>query len=169
MAVFDMHAVQHLMMTCGQLSDWQPAQLAGHELEVISGRYKTQSKPGKRFAGSTRDVLGMNAKTTTDAALVLDVMTGYGFTKFVGQAPVGGYSALFGKTTLQGARIGLYGTGWRNVTLNETTQKLYDSAVEELKELGATVIQDPFVGAHIAAVQLCTGESCTAPPASASR
>lgn len=66
------------------------------------------------LAGATRDVLGPLTKTVEDAALALDVMTGYGTPEFVGVAPPGGYTGYFGKMTLKGKRIGLcaYLSSW---------------------------------------------------------
>ena len=42
-----------------------------------------------------------------DAAIALDVISQYGTAYFEGQAPKGGYTALLGKTTLEGKKIGL--------------------------------------------------------------
>jgi amidase len=98
------------------------------------------------LAGANRDVLGPIVKTVKDAALALDVMTGYGTPVFIGKAPAGGYSGLFGKLTLEGKKIGLYGTGWENLPLTLPVAKLYATAIEELKGLGATVVKDTFKG-----------------------
>ena len=104
------------------------------------------------LAGATRDVLGPIAKTVRDAAIALDVMTGYGTPAFVGKAPVGGYTASLGKKTLEGAVIGLYGPSWAPAAeaLSPEVQELYDTAVVELQALGATVVEDPFAGTGFA-------------------
>lgn len=44
----------------------------------------------------------------------------------------------------------LYGTGWKNATLTAEVAALYASAVEELKALGANVVEDPFKGSGFA-------------------
>ena len=98
------------------------------------------------LAGLTRDVLGPIAKTTKDAALALDVMTAYGSDAFIGKAPKGGYSGYFGKVTLEGKKIGLYGTGWEDAPLSDEVSALYSEAIAQMKALGATVVKDPFEG-----------------------
>ena len=106
------------------------------------------------LGGSTRDVLGPIAKTTLDAAMLLDVMTRYGTADFVGDAPDGGYTALFGNVTLDGARVGLFGPGWRNVSLAPEVTALYGEAVAEIEALGATTVPDPFAGTEFASLSV---------------
>ena len=113
------------------------------------------------LAGLTRDVLGPHAKTVTDAALALDLMTQYGTPAFRGKAPAGGYTSQLGKTTLEGKRIGLYGPGWKDVPLTEEIQALYDSAKEELAALGATLVDDPFAGTGFDALSPNEGYDAT--------
>ena len=101
------------------------------------------------LAGSTRDVVGPHAKTVYDAAVTLDVLAGPDESdpKTVaaeGKLPPNGYAAALNDTALQGKRIGLFGTGFKNVQLTPETQQLYDQAIIVLQEQGATVVADPF-------------------------
>jgi amidase len=105
------------------------------------------------LAGSARDVLGPIAKTVTDAALALNVISEHGKPTFRGAAPAGGYTALLGKTTLEGKRLGLYGAGWKDTPLSPAVQKLYAAAVGDLKALGAEVVEDPFAGTGLNALE----------------
>ena len=41
----------------------------------------------------------------------MNIISGYGTPDFKGSVPDGGYTALLGETTLEGARIGAYGPG----------------------------------------------------------
>ena len=105
------------------------------------------------LAGSTRDVVGPHARTVTDAALLLDVLAGYTAedpktVASIGMLPPGGYTSKLSHTALAGARIGLYGPGWRAAPLSEETQTLYAHAVEELKARGAILVDDPFAGSN---------------------
>lgn len=107
------------------------------------------------LAGSTRDVLGPHARTVRDAAIMLDVMAGYSeddpkSEAAIGKVPEQGYQAFLDETYLKGKRLGLYGPGWRTDELSEETQELYALAIEELKNLGAEVITDPFDGSGLA-------------------
>lgn len=103
------------------------------------------------LAGSTRDVVGPHAKTVYDAAVTLDALAGPDpadpkTDAAEGMLPPGGYAAALSDTALQGQRIGLFGTGFKNVQLTSETQTLYDQAIEVLQEQGATVVADPFAG-----------------------
>ncbi|WP_082377908.1 amidase [Pseudomonas sp. RIT-PI-q] len=101
------------------------------------------------LASSTRDVVGPISKTIEDAAIALNTLAGYTAddpktVASIGNVPREGYTSKLCKDRLRGRRIGLFGPGWRNVTLTAETQILYARAVEELEALGAIVIHDPF-------------------------
>jgi Asp-tRNA(Asn)/Glu-tRNA(Gln) amidotransferase A subunit family amidase len=102
-----------------------------------------------------RDVVGPLARCVSDAALCLDVLAGYSSEDpktlaGVGKQPVGGYTARLNKDALQGKRLGLYGNGWRNQPLSAEAEALYARAKEELRSLGATLVEDPFAGTGFA-------------------
>lgn len=98
--------------------------------------------------------LGPMARTVADAVKLLDLMVGYDaddpVTAFgVGKIPQGGYTKFLDKNALRGARIGVVresigqdsepdSEDFKNVTA------VFDSAVRELKEAGASVM-DPVV------------------------
>lgn len=101
------------------------------------------------LAGSTRDVVGPIARCVKDAALVMDVLAGYCVedpktVAGIGKRPVGGYAAAITPHAMKGAKLGLYGPGWRNRPLSDTTQALYARAQGEMTGLGATMVADPF-------------------------
>lgn len=109
------------------------------------------------LAGSTRDVVGPHAKTVYDAAVTLDALAGPDpadpkTEAAEGKLPLGGYTAGLSDTALQGQRIGLFGSGFKDVELTPETQTLYDQAVTVLQEQGATVIADPFAGTNFASL-----------------
>ncbi len=109
------------------------------------------------MAGSTRDVVGPHARTVVDAALLLDVLAGYTpedpkTVAAIDRIPQGGYTSKLSKDALKGARLGLYGPGWRSAPLSEECGALYAKAVDELKALGAVVVEDPFAGSGFAAL-----------------
>jgi amidase len=115
---------------------------------------------GTPLSGSTRDVFGPNAKSVYDAAAMLDVIAGFDSSDFktiasVGNIPAAGYVAGLSPTALAGKRIGLYGPGWKNRTVNNVsvpieltpeTQALYDAAVDVIEAQGAIVVESPFAG-----------------------
>lgn len=106
-------------------------------------------------AASTRDVLGPHAKTVYDAAIALDAIAGYTpedpkTEVAIGNLPVGGYTRALSESALQGKRIGLFGPGWRRVTLAPENQAHYDQAKNVLAAEGATLIEDPFAGSAFA-------------------
>lgn len=103
------------------------------------------------IAGSTRDVVGPHARTVTDAAILLDILAGYTpddqkTVASIGNIPKGGYTSKLSPTALRGARVGLYGAGWRSKPLSEEAQALYDRAMVEVAARGATLVADPFAG-----------------------
>lgn len=102
-----------------------------------------------------RDVVGPIARTVKDAALCLDVLAGYSpedpkTLAGVGKKPVGGYTAQFGSRSLAGARIGLYGPGWRTQPLSAEASELYARAAKELVQRGAVLVDDPFADSGFA-------------------
>ena len=114
------------------------------------------------LAGSTRDVVGPHARTVTDAAILLDVLAGYTpedpkTVAAIGNIPAGGYTALLDAAALDGARVGLYGPGWRDEPLSDEAAALYEGAIAELEALGAIVVEDPFAGSDFASIALPGG------------
>jgi len=107
------------------------------------------------LAGSTRDVVGPIARCVRDAALVLDAIAGYCVedpktVAGIGKRAPGGYAASIVPQALKGARLGLYGPGWRNRPLSEEIKALYAVAQGEIEGLGATCVPDPFAGSGFA-------------------
>jgi len=103
------------------------------------------------LAGSTRDVVGPHARTVWDAAVLMDVLAGYTpedpkTVASIGNLPEGGYTSKLAPRALYGKRLGLYGAGWRKKPISEETAGLYGVALEELKDLGAVLVDDPFAG-----------------------
>jgi amidase len=108
---------------------------------------------GVPLQGSTRDVFGPVAKTVYDAAVTLDVIAGHhpsdtNTNAAIGKIPEGGYAAGLSETSLQGKRIGLWGPGFKNLSLSPETQTVYNAAVEVLKAQGAIVVENPFQGSN---------------------
>jgi len=100
---------------------------------------------------SLRDVVGPIARCVRDAALTLDVLAGFSMEDpktiaGIGKKPKGGYTSKLDEKALLGKRIGLYGPGWRALPLSDETIKLYARSQEELKKLGALLVEDPFAG-----------------------
>jgi Asp-tRNA(Asn)/Glu-tRNA(Gln) amidotransferase A subunit family amidase len=100
---------------------------------------------------SLRDVVGPIARCVRDAALTLDALAGFSMedpktAASVGKIPKGGYASKLDKDALKGKRIGLYGPGWRTSTFGQETSSLYARAQEELRKLGANLVEDPFAG-----------------------
>jgi Asp-tRNA(Asn)/Glu-tRNA(Gln) amidotransferase A subunit family amidase len=98
---------------------------------------------------SLRDVVGPLARTVRDAALTLDVISGYTAADFktaacIGHRPAGGYAANWRSGALKGSRIGTYGPGWRAQPLSIEAAQLYERVQTELSTLGAQLVQDPF-------------------------
>lgn len=105
-----------------------------------------------------RDVVGPIARCVRDAALCLDVLAGYSAEDpktlaGVGKTPTDGYTSKLRPGALKGVRLGLYGAGWRSQPLSAEAQELYDRTKEELKELGAILVDDPFLGTGFAALR----------------
>ena len=100
---------------------------------------------------SLRDVVGPIARCVRDAALTLDALAGFSMEDpktiaSVGKRPKGGYASKLNKDAMKGKRIGLYGPGWRASALAEETKGIYARAQNELKKLGADLVEDPFAG-----------------------
>ena len=108
------------------------------------------------LAGSTRDVVGPHARNATDAALLLDALAGYTVedpktVAAIGKVPAGGYASRLSREALKGARLGLYGPGWRHSdALTAPTLALYETAKAELAACGAILVDDPFAGTGFA-------------------
>ena len=111
------------------------------------------------LAGSTRDVVGPHARTVTDAALLLDVLAGYTVedpktVASIGMIPAGGYASGLRPEALAGARLGVYGPGWRRQPLTPEAAALYEKTLAELRGLGAILVEDPFAGSGFADLAL---------------
>jgi amidase len=105
--------------------------------------------------GSTRDVVGTHARSVTDAALILDAIAGEAADDPKtavgrGRIPAGGYASLLSRDALKGKRIGLYGPGWRPEALTDEVETLYRRELTIIKDLGATLIENPFAGSPLA-------------------
>ena len=105
------------------------------------------------LSGTYVDVVGPMAKTVRDAALTLDVLAGPTEEDLAtyaadGNMPEHGYLAALDGRSLEGARFGLVGTGWRDdfLPLDPRTDEHYRRAIRTLEELGAEVVEDPFTG-----------------------
>ncbi len=108
---------------------------------------------------SQRDVVGPIARCVRDAALCLDVLAGFTMADpktvaAVGHLPPGGYAAGLAPGALRGARLGLYGPGWRNAPMTDETATLYARAQSELTASGAALLEDPFATTGFAGVAL---------------
>jgi Asp-tRNA(Asn)/Glu-tRNA(Gln) amidotransferase A subunit family amidase len=108
-----------------------------------------------------RDVVGPIARCVRDAALCLDVLAGYSSEDpktlaSVGRRPAGGYAASLSADALMGARIGLYGPGWRAQPLSDEATRLYERARQELRSAGAMLVDDPFAGSAFAELRKAT-------------
>jgi Asp-tRNA(Asn)/Glu-tRNA(Gln) amidotransferase A subunit family amidase len=102
-----------------------------------------------------RDVVGPISRCVRDAALTLDVLAGYcpedpKTIAGVGHQPRGGYAAGLRADPLAGARLGLYGPGWRDQPLSLETARCYAGAIAEIGALGAVLVDDPFLGSGFA-------------------
>ncbi len=109
------------------------------------------------IASSTRDVVGVHAKTVYDAAMLLQTIAGYSLddpktVAAIGRVPTEGYIAALSPGALRGKRIGLYGPGWRRTPLSDETLELYGRAVTELSAQGAVIVRDPFAGSDFAEI-----------------
>ena len=108
-----------------------------------------------------RDVVGPIARCVRDAALCLDVLSGYSAEDpktlaGVGRKPLLGYTSKLNVDGLKGIRLGLYGPGWRNQPLSAETKRIYDRAAQELEAQGAVLVDDPFVGSGFAELRQTT-------------
>jgi Asp-tRNA(Asn)/Glu-tRNA(Gln) amidotransferase A subunit family amidase len=104
--------------------------------------------------GSTRDTVGAHARSVTDAALILDAIAGetaedHKTAMGVGRIPAGGFASLLSRDGLKGKRIGLYGSAWRPQALTDEVETLYRQELAIIRDLGATLIENPFAGSQL--------------------
>ncbi len=107
------------------------------------------------YSASFADTIGPMARTVTDCAIALDVMAGYTLEDpktlvSIGCLPAGGYAGGLSETALAGARLGVFGPGWRDQPLSPETRRLFDAALDLLKAEGAVIVEDPFAGSGFA-------------------
>jgi len=107
------------------------------------------------LAGSTRDVVGPHGRTVRDTAILLDVLAGYTVedpktVASIGMLPAGGYASALRVEALQGARLGVYGPGWRKQPLSDEAKALYEGALAELTARGSILVEDPFADTDFA-------------------
>ena len=102
--------------------------------------------------GSYVDVVGPMARNVYDAAVTLDIIAGpttEDFATFaaVDHIPDSGYVSALAEAAITGKRFGLVGPGWRDrwLPLDSTTETVYRAAISTLTDLGAVVIEDPFL------------------------
>ena len=104
---------------------------------------------------SLRDVVGPIGRCVRDAALALDVLSGFTMADpktvaGIGRKPPGGYAANLKPDALRGKRVGTYGPGWRNLPLSDEATALYRRALAEIEAQGAILVEDPFAGSGFA-------------------
>ncbi|WP_072013882.1 amidase family protein [Myxosarcina sp. GI1] len=107
------------------------------------------------LAGSTRDVLGPLTQTVYDAAITLDILAGPDpadpkTSVAEGEIPPDGYVSALDDTALEGKRLGLFGSGFKDIELTPETETLYEQALDVVLEEGTTVVEDPFAGSGFA-------------------
>jgi len=92
------------------------------------------------------DVAGPLTRTVADAAAVLEVMAGPDSADPVTlQAPPrtpGSYLAALDPAGLRGARLGVLRAAYVSETLDTEVEQVFQRAVEELRRLGAVVVED---------------------------
>ena len=108
-----------------------------------------------------RDVVGPIARCVHDAATVLDAVAGPcaedpRTRAAARRRPAGGYARQLRADALIGARLGLYGPGWRDQPLAAETARLYERAQRELAGQGAQLVDDPFAGSGLARLRAPT-------------
>jgi amidase len=111
------------------------------------------SRDGMIGAGPLQDRVGPACRTVQDAAAVLDVIAGYDqaddLTAYsVGRVPKEGYASFTKETSLAGVRIGVV-REYMDKSLfpqsDHETIDIIDRAVDDLRRLGATIV-DPGSG-----------------------
>ena len=132
---------------------------SAHGLVGIKPTHGLVPNAGVLPLSSMRDVVGPIARNVRDAALCLDVLAGFTLedpktASSIGRIPTGGYAAGLGGEALHGARLGLYGPGWRDASLSGETAALYMRAQYEIAARGAELVEDPFAGTGFAAIAL---------------
>ncbi len=101
--------------------------------------------------------MGPHGRTVKDTAILLDVLAGYSVedpktVASIGMIPAGGYAAALSAGALKGARLGVYGPGWRDQPLSEEAKMLYEASLAELAGQGAILVEDPFAGTDFAGI-----------------
>jgi Asp-tRNA(Asn)/Glu-tRNA(Gln) amidotransferase A subunit family amidase len=112
---------------------------AAQSLVGIKPTFGLVSGEGSIGAPSTTTVSGPLSNNVYDAAATLDVIA-------EGKYSSDSYVSALDDQALEGKRIGLFGSGFKDVELTPETQSLYDRATQSLVEQGATVVKDPFAG-----------------------
>ena len=117
---------------------------------------------------STLDVVGPVARTVADAAIALDVLAGPcaddpKTLHAIDPRPREGYAAALADADFVGARLGLWGPGWRRVEgwrgrpLHPSIEEAYGLARTRIAEAGATLVDDPFAGSGFADLATTVG------------
>ncbi|MES2918965.1 MAG: Asp-tRNA(Asn)/Glu-tRNA(Gln) amidotransferase subunit GatA [Pseudomonadota bacterium] len=125
----------------------QPASLCN--LTGLKPTYGRVSRWGMIAFASSLDQAGPMAQTAEDAALMLNVMSGHdGRDSTSVERPVPDYTATLNES-IAGLRIGLprqyFGEG-----LDAGVATVIDAAIEELRKLGATVVEIDLPTSHLA-------------------
>jgi aspartyl-tRNA(Asn)/glutamyl-tRNA(Gln) amidotransferase subunit A len=132
---------------------------AAHGLVGIKPTFGLVANSGVMpLGGSSLDVVGPIARTVRDAAMMLDVLAGEDAddpktAASAGRLPPNGYAESLTAHHLAGRRLGLYGPGWRmpngrwrNGQLAAAVVAAYETVQRRLRDLGATLVEDPFAG-----------------------
>ncbi len=121
------------------------------------------------LGGSTLDVVGPLARTVREAALLLDILAGNSeedpkTAAADGKTPDAGYAASLDVHAIKGARLGLYGPGWRggnggwrSSPMHEEIAGHYRRAQEEIAGIGGVCVADPFAGSGFAELAQTSG------------
>ncbi|MEE4108567.1 MAG: amidase family protein [Halieaceae bacterium] len=132
--------------TCGSIRD--PA--AHNALVGLRGTQGSSSRRGIIPLSSTQDIGGPLARSVTDLALVLDVITGYDPGDPQTAASIGrfdqGFTQALNPDALRGARIGIVANLLRQAPADEAVARVFDGAATELRGLGAETVEVSTAG-----------------------